>query len=90
MENFTDLAKQGYYDGLTFHRVMKDFMIQGGDPKGDGTGGESKWGEAFADEFDQKLMNLRGSLSMANSGPDTNGASSYSTMRDRTAHGGGA
>ena len=74
VENFTDLAKQGYYDGLTFHRVMKDFMIQGGDPKGDGTGGESKWGEAFVDEFDQKLMNLRGSLSMANSGPDTNGS----------------
>ena len=74
VENFTDLAKQGYYDGLTFHRVMEDFMIQGGDPKGDGTGGESKWGEAFEDEFDQKLLNLRGSLAMANSGVNTNGS----------------
>ena len=74
VENFTDLAKQGYYDELTFHRVMEDFMIQGGDPKGDGTGGESKWGEAFEDEFDQKLLNLRGSLAMANSGVNTNGS----------------
>ena len=74
VENFTDLAKQGYYDGLTFHRVINDFMIQGGDPDGDGTGGESKWGEGFEDEFDQKLLNLRGSLAMANAGPDSNGS----------------
>lgn len=74
VENFTDLAKQGYYNDLTFHRVIENFMIQGGDPKGDGTGGESKWGSAFEDEFDQKLMNLRGSLAMANSGSNTNGS----------------
>lgn len=74
VENFTDLAKQGYYDGLTFHRVINDFMIQGGDPDGDGTGGESKWGKDFEDEFDQKLLNLRGSLAMANSGPNSNGS----------------
>lgn len=74
VENFTTHAKNGYYNGLTFHRVMEDFMIQGGDPKGDGTGGKSIWGAAFEDEFDQKLLNLRGSLVMANSGPNTNGS----------------
>ncbi len=74
LQNFTTHAKNGYYNGLTFHRVMEDFMIQGGDPKGDGTGGKSIWGESFEDEFDQKLLNLRGSLVMANSGPDTNGS----------------
>ena len=74
VENFTALAKGGYYDGLTFHRVMKDFMIQGGDPRGDGTGGESIWGSPFEDEFHGKLLNLCGSLSMANSGPDSNGS----------------
>ena len=74
VENFTTHAKNGYYNGLSFHRVIKDFMIQGGDPKGDGTGGKSIWGSAFEDEFDQKLLNLRGSLSMANSGANTNGS----------------
>ena len=74
VENFTTHAKNGYYDGLTFHRVIEDFMIQGGDPKGDGTGGESIWDKAFEDEFDQKLMNIRGSLAMANSGVNTNGS----------------
>ncbi len=74
VENFVTHAKDGYYDGLTFHRVIEDFMIQGGDPKGDGTGGESIWGKAFEDEFDQKLMNIRGSLAMANSGVNTNGS----------------
>ena len=74
VENFTTHAKNGYYNGLTFHRVMENFMIQGGDPKGDGTGGESIWGKAFVDEFDQKLLNLRGSLVMANSGVNTNGS----------------
>lgn len=74
VENFVTHAKNGYYDGLTFHRVMEDFMIQGGDPKGNGTGGESIWGGKFADEFDAKLLNLRGSLSMANSGVNTNGS----------------
>lgn len=74
VENFLTHAKNGYYDGLTFHRVMNDFMIQGGDPNGTGTGGESIWGKSFEDEFDQKLMNLRGALSMANSGVNTNGS----------------
>ena len=74
VENFTTHAKNGYYNGLTFHRVMNEFMIQGGDPKGDGTGGESCWGGKFEDEFNKKVLNLRGSLSMANSGPGTNGS----------------
>ncbi len=74
VENFKSLARGGYYDGLTFHRVMNDFMIQGGDPTGTGSGGESIWGSDFADEFSKKLMNLRGSLAMANSGVDTNGS----------------
>ena len=74
VENFLTHAKNGYYNGLTFHRVIDDFMIQGGDPKGTGTGGESIWGKSFEDEFDKKLMNLRGSLSMANSGVNTNGS----------------
>ncbi len=74
VENFITLAKNGYYNGLIFHRVIQDFMIQGGDPKGDGTGGESCWGKDFEDEFNAKLMNLRGSLAMANAGPGTNGS----------------
>ena len=74
VENFITLAEQDYYDGLTFHRVMDEFMIQGGDPKGDGTGGESCWGGKFEDEFDASLRNFRGALSMANSGKDTNGS----------------
>ncbi len=74
VENFTGLAKQGYYDGLTFHRVMDGFMIQGGDPAGNGTGGESLWGKPFEDEFSPAARNFRGALSMANSGPDTNGS----------------
>ncbi len=74
VENFTTHVKNGYYDGLTFHRVMNEFMIQGGDPKGNGTGGESIWGEPFEDEFNANLLNLRGSVAMANSGPNTNGS----------------
>ena len=74
VENFVTHAKNGYYDGLIFHRVIKDFMIQGGDPKGTGTGGESIWGAPFEDEFTPELHNLRGALSMANSGPGTNGS----------------
>lgn len=74
VENFTTHAKNGYYNGLIFHRVIQDFMIQGGDPTGSGMGGESIWGESFADEFTPKLHNLRGALSMANAGPNTNGS----------------
>lgn len=74
VENFAGLAAKGYYDGLTFHRVMKDFMIQGGDPEGTGTGGESIWGKPFEDEFSPNAHNFRGALSMANSGPDSNGS----------------
>ena len=74
VENFTVHAKEGYYNGLIFHRVIKDFMIQGGDPTGTGMGGESIWGDKFEDEFDPALHNLRGALSMANAGPNTNGS----------------
>ena len=74
VENFTTHAKNGYYNSLIFHRVIKDFMIQGGDPTGTGMGGESIWGSSFEDEFDPSLHNLRGSLSMANAGPHTNGS----------------
>lgn len=73
-ENFTTHAKNGYYDGLIFHRVIKDFMIQGGDPKGNGTGGDSIWGAPFVDEFHPDLHNIRGALCMANAGPNTNGS----------------
>lgn len=74
VENFVSHAKAGYYDGLTFHRVIPNFMIQGGDPTGTGMGGESIWGQPFADEFSPELYNLRGALSMANAGPNTNGS----------------
>lgn len=74
VENFVTLAQRGYYDGVTFHRVIDDFMIQGGDPTGTGVGGESAFGEPFADEFSKELFNLRGALSMANAGPNTNGS----------------
>lgn len=74
VENFVTHAKNGYYDGIIFHRVIKDFMIQGGDPNGTGMGGESIWGRPFRDEFTPKLHNLRGALSMANAGPGKNGS----------------
>ena len=73
-ENFTTHAKNGYYDGIIFHRVIKDFMIQGGDPEGTGRGGESIWGHSFEDEFHPDLHNIRGALCMANAGPNTNGS----------------
>ncbi|MEB2463862.1 peptidylprolyl isomerase [Listeria monocytogenes] len=74
VENFVTHSKNGYYDGLIFHRVIPEFMIQGGDPDGRGTGGESIWGESFEDEFSTEVFNLRGALSMANAGPNTNGS----------------
>ena len=74
VENFTTHAKNGYYDGIVFHRVIKDFMIQGGDPTATGCGGESIWGRPFKDEFCYELHNLRGALSMANAGPGTTGS----------------
>ncbi|WP_409302462.1 peptidylprolyl isomerase [Peribacillus sp. SCS-155] len=74
VENFLTHAQNGYYDGVIFHRVIKDFMIQGGDPQGTGMGGESIWGSTFEDEFSMQLFNLRGALSMANAGPGTNGS----------------
>lgn len=74
VKNFCELAKQGYYDGVIFHRVINDFMIQGGDPTGTGRGGQSIWDAAFEDEFSNQLFNLRGALSMANAGPNTNGS----------------
>lgn len=74
VENFVTHSKNGYYNGLIFHRVIKDFMIQGVDPTGTGMGGESIWGNSFEDEFTSELHNLRGALSMANAGPNTNGS----------------
>ncbi|MBR5223458.1 MAG: peptidylprolyl isomerase [Clostridia bacterium] len=81
-ENFTTHAKNGYYNGLIFHRVIKDFMIQGGDPMGTGMGGESIWGRSFEDEFTPNLHNLRGALSMANAGPNTNGSQFFIVQAD--------
>ena len=74
VENFVTHAKNGYYDGQIFHRIIKDFMIQGGDPTGTGMGGESIWDKDFEDEFHEELFNFRGALSMANRGPNTNGS----------------
>jgi cyclophilin family peptidyl-prolyl cis-trans isomerase len=74
VENFKGLIQKGYYNGLTFHRVIKDFMVQSGDPNGDGTGGTSIWNKPFEDEFNKNLVNIRGAVAMANSGANTNGS----------------
>ena len=74
VENFTTHAKNGYYTDVVFHRVIPDFMIQGGDPSATGRGGESIWGKSFEDEFSVDYHNIRGALSMANAGPCTNGS----------------
>ncbi|HZH93740.1 MAG TPA: peptidylprolyl isomerase [Tissierellaceae bacterium] len=74
VENFTTHARDGYYDGISFHRIIKDFMIQGGDPDGTGRGGQSIWGRPFEDEFSMEYRNIKGALSMANAGPKTNGS----------------
>lgn len=77
VENFLTHAKDGYYNGVIFHRVIKDFMIQGGDPEGTGRGGESIWGEPFENEETSNLRSFRGALCMANAGADTNGSQFY-------------
>ena len=82
VNNFVELSKKGYYNGLIFHRVIKDFMIQGGDPTATGCGGESIWGHNFKDEFTPELHNLRGALSMANAGPGTNGSQFFIVQAD--------
>jgi len=74
VENFKTHCKNGYYDGVIFHRVIDEFMIQGGDPTGTGQGGESIYGKDFEDEFHKDYHNIYGALSMANAGPNTNGS----------------
>jgi len=87
VENFRLLAERGYYNGLTFHRIVKGFMIQGGDPTGDGTGGESAWGGKFADEINAQSPLYqtgyrRGIVAMANAGPNTNGSQFFIVHQD--------
>lgn len=74
VENFITHSKNGYYNGVIFHRVIENFMIQGGDPNGTGMGGKSIWGTSFEDEFSDKLFNITGAVAMANSGKNTNGS----------------
>jgi cyclophilin family peptidyl-prolyl cis-trans isomerase len=81
VENFVELAKKEYYKGVIFHRVIENFMIQGGDPTGTGRGGESAWGGKFKDEFSPKLtFDKAGILAMANAGPGTNGSQFFITL----------
>ena len=87
VENFRLLAEHGYYDGLTFHRIVRGFMIQGGDPKGDGSGGQSAWGTPFADEINPGSALYRGGykrglVAMANAGPNTNGSQFFILHQD--------
>ncbi|GAP92525.2 putative peptidyl-prolyl cis-trans isomerase-like 1 [Rosellinia necatrix] len=79
--NFSTLAARGYYDGVVFHRIIPSFMVQGGDPTGTGRGGASIYGDSFADEISPDLRHTgAGVLSMANSGPDTNGSQFFLTL----------
>lgn len=81
VENFMTHVKNGYYNGLIFHRIIKGFMIQGGDPTGTGRGGESIWKRAFKDEFAPNVVfNKKGILAMANAGPGTNGSQFFITV----------
>jgi cyclophilin family peptidyl-prolyl cis-trans isomerase len=89
VENFRLLAERGYYNGLTFHRIVKGFMIQGGDPRGDGRGGESAWGGTFNDEiqresplYERGLGYKRGVVAMANRGPNTNTSQFFIVHQD--------
>jgi peptidyl-prolyl cis-trans isomerase B (cyclophilin B) len=84
VENFVKLAEKDYYDGLIFHRVMAEFMLQGGDPTGTGMGGDSIYGKPFEDEFSPNLHNFRGALSMANSGANTNQSQFFIVQRKVT------
>ncbi|MHA7611220.1 peptidylprolyl isomerase [Weissella viridescens] len=83
VENFMGLISDNYYDGTIFHRVIADFMLQGGDPSGTGMGGTSIYGKKFNDEFSSELFNFRGALSMANSGPNTNGSQFFIVQATR-------
>lgn len=74
VENFITHSENGYYDGVIFHRIIKNFMIQGGDPDGTGRGGKSIWGTPFKNEVTPEFRHIYGALSMANAGPDTNGS----------------
>jgi peptidylprolyl isomerase len=81
VENFLGLSSKGYYNGVTFHRVIDGFMIQGGDPRGNGTGGQSLWQKSFEDEFSPKYrFDKKGILAMANAGPRTNGSQFFITL----------
>ena len=82
VENFCRLALRDYYDGIIFHRVISGFMIQGGDPTGTGAGGESVFGKKFEDELVPELSNIRGSISMANAGQNTNGSQFFINQID--------
>ncbi len=79
VENFMTHVKNGYYNGIAFHRIIKGFMIQGGDPTESGRGGESIWNKPFADEFKDKTFDKAGILAMANAGPHTNGSQFFIT-----------
>ncbi len=82
VENFTTHVKNGYYNGIAFHRIIKNFMIQGGDPTESGRGGESIWARSFKDEYKNKTFNKPGILAMANAGPHTNGSQFFITTAE--------
>ncbi len=87
VENFLTHAREGYYDNTVFHRVIEEFMVQGGDPEGTGYGGRSIWWEPFEDEFCEELQPFRGALCMANSGSDTNNSQFFLVQADATSVG---
>ncbi len=89
VENFTTHVKNGYYNGIEFHRIIRGFMIQGGDPTGTGRGGESIWKRDFKDEFKNKVFDKAGILAMANRGPHTNGSQFFITVSKTSSLNGG-